>query len=129
MLKNVKNMYLVFCHHSSSLNLLAHFPRRKIFIRSFILVSRRRGIDGDRGDRYEKSKKIKKMKDLLDLLYSKKCKLLMTAVLNCTPPVENVEHLNSQRTWHLFSRLILHDTAGICTSYKVKVQGAINQCC
>ena len=41
-----------------------------------------------------------KMKDLLDLLFSKECKLLMKAVLKCTPPVENVEHLNlnSQRT-------------------------------
>ena len=87
-----------FESQSHSINLLAHFPRRKIFIRSFILVSRRRGIDGDRGDRYEKQvKKIKKMKDLLDLLFSKECKLLMKAVLNCTP-VENVEHLNSQRT-------------------------------
>ena len=90
-------MYLVFCHHSSSnsLNLLAHFPRRKIFIRSFILVSRRKGKEGKD---MKKSKKIKKMKDLLDLLFSKECKLLMKAVLNCTPPVENVEHLNSQRT-------------------------------
>ena len=86
--KKCENIYLVLsCHHSfsHSLNLLAQVPRRKICIRSLILVSRRWGI-GIKGS-HSTTKMLKV-----------KCKLYITYFENCQAQVQvRVPYPNSPK--------------------------------